>query len=267
MKHEWAKMTWQEVREQATTRNPAVLVPIGCVEPQGPHTPTGMEFLMAEALSREVASRTGSIALPAIPFGNSNDFINIPGTVYIQPQTLMLYYEDVYRSILRAGFTHVLFIAYHIPNQWVLEAVARKIREEAGVLCAWVNPGALAATYLKDLFPDPVAARGHGAEPGISLMRFLAPDAVDLSGAKATPAASEFRGFKLVGGTPTLDGTQIGMPVNWDDLYPTSGGYGNPTLGSGGIGRQMFERLVSDLSEVVAAFRRMDVHVEKRTTV
>lgn len=263
MKHEWVKMTWREVRD-AVAEKPVVLVPIGCVEPQGPHTPTGMEFLMAEYLSRELARKTQSIALPAIPFGNSNDFLNIPGTIYIQPDTLTRYYEDVYRSILRAGFTHVLFVAYHIPNQWVLETVARKVREETGVLCAWVNPGALAATYLKDLFKDPVAARGHGAEPGVSLMRYLVPDAVDVSDAAATPAAAEFRGFKVIGNSPVVGNISVGMPVNWDDLYSLSGGYGNPTLGSGDIGRRMFERLVNDLSEVVIAFRRMDVRVQDR---
>jgi creatinine amidohydrolase len=263
MKHEWAKMTWREVRD-AVAQKPVVLVPIGCVEPQGPHTPTGMEFLMAESLSRELAQKTGSIALPAIPFGNSNDFLNIPGTIYIQPETLMRYYEDVYRSILRAGFSHVLFVAYHIPNQWVLETVARKIREETGVLCAWVNPGVMAATYVKELFKDPVSARGHGAEPGISLMRFLVGDAVDLSGARATPAASEFRALKILGGGPAVGSVSVGMPVNWDDLYPVSGGFGDPTLGSADIGRQMFERLVKDLADVVAAFRKMDVRVHDR---
>jgi len=266
MKHEWVKMTWREVRDRAAGDAPVVLVPIGCVEPQGPHTPTGMEFLMAEALAKEVARRANAVALPAIPFGNSNNFVNIPGTIYIRPETLTRYYEDVYRSVLRAGFSHVLFIAYHIPNQWVLEEAARTVREDLGVLCAWVNPGALAATYLKDLFADPVAARGHGAEPGISLMRFLAADAVDLSGAEQTPAASEFRGFKLVGGGPVLDGVPIGMPINWDDLYPVSGGYGDPTLGSPDVGRQMFERLAHALSALVVAFRNMDVRASKPAT-
>jgi len=127
MKHEWVKMTWREVRDRAAGDAPVVLVPIGCVEPQGPHTPTGMEFLMAEALAKEVARRANAVALPAIPFGNSNNFVNIPGTIYIRPETLTRYYEDVYRSVLRAGFSHVLFIAYHIPNQWILEEVARKV--------------------------------------------------------------------------------------------------------------------------------------------
>lgn len=264
MKYEWEKMTWREVRDRATEARAVVLIPLGCVEPQGPHTPLGMEFLMADALSKEVARRTESISLPAVPFGNSDDFVNIPGTIFIRPETLMMFYEDIFRSVLRAGFTHVLFVAYHIPNQWVLERAARKVREELGFLCAWLNPGALAASYLKDLFDDPSAARGHGAEPGASLMRFLVPEAVDLEGARATPAASGFRGWKIVGGTPVVDGIPVSMPINWDDLYPESGGYGNPTLGSREIGGKMFNRLVDDVCRVVAAFRAMDTGIEHR---
>jgi creatinine amidohydrolase len=261
MKHDWALMTWREVRDRARGKLPVVLVPIACVEPQGPYTPTGMEFLMADALAKAVAKRTESVALPAIPYGHSDDFINIPGTVYIRPETLTMLYEDVYRSVLRAGFTHVLFVAYHIPNQWIIERVARKVREESGILCAWVNPGSLAATYLKDLFSDPTAARGHGAEPGISLMRFLVPEAVNVEQGEWKTPASAFRGLKLVGGAPAVDGVPINLPINWDDLYPDLGGYGNPTLGSADVGRQLFNRLVDDLSKVVVAFRSMDNRV------
>lgn len=261
LKSEWSRMTWREVRARADGGKTVVLVPLGCVEPQGPHTPVGMEFLTADALAKEVARRTDSISLPAVPFGNSDDFVNMPGTVFIRPETLAMFYEDLYRSILRAGFKHVLFLAYHMPNQWVLERAARKVREEVGIICAWLNPGALAAKYLPDLFENPSAARGHGAEPGISLMRFLTPDAVSLDGAVTRPAASEFRGWKVSGGAPTLDGMAINMPINWDDLYPELGGYGNPTLGSAEVGKKIFERLVEDVCKVVVAFRSTETGV------
>jgi creatinine amidohydrolase len=262
MKSEWVKMTWREVRDRAKQDPSTVLIPIGCVETQGPHTPLGMEFLMADALAKAVAEKTGSIALPAVPFGYSSDFASTPGTIFARPETLTLLYEDIAQSVLNAGFSHLLFLAYHIPNQWIVERVARKLRETHGVMCAWVNPGSLAATYLKDLFADPVRARGHGAEPGLSLMRHLVPDAIDLQGAKATPGLSEFRGWKMTGGGPaTVEGVSVGLPVNWDDLYPETGGFGDPTLGGEDIGKRIFDRLVGDISRVVVAFRAMDTKV------
>jgi creatinine amidohydrolase len=266
MKHEWALMTWRELRDRARERPAVALVPLACVEAQGPHTPLGYEFLMADALSREVARRTGAVALPALPFGYSYDFVNIPGTVFVRPETLMMLYEDISRSVLRAGFSHILFVGYHIPNQPLIERVARKIRDETGVLCAWVNPGALAATYLKDLFADPVRARGHGAEPGLSLMRHLVPHAVSVEGGRHTPQATEFGGWQMVGGIPALDGVPVSMPINWDDLYPDTGGFGDPTLGSAEIGKKIFDRLADDLAKVVTKFRAMEARMPARKT-
>ena len=168
-------------------------------------------------------------------------------------------YEDIYQSVLRAGFTHALFLAYHIPNQWIVDRVARKVREERGVLCAWVNPGSLAATYVKDFFSDPAKARGHGGEPSLSLMRYLFPQSVDTAGARATPGASQFRGWTMTGGAPAMvEGVPVGLPVNWDELYPDTGGFGDPTMGTEDIGRRIFDRLVDDISRVVAAFRGID---------
>ena len=259
MKSEWALMTWREVQDRSRQKASVVLIPVGCVETQGPHTPVGMEFLMADAVAKAVARNTGAIALPAVPFGYSSDFANIPGTIFARPETLLMLYEDIYQSVLRAGFTHVLFLAYHIPNQWIVERIARKVREERGVLCAWVNPGSLAATYVKDFFSDPARARGHGGEPSLSLMRYMFPEAVDVNGARATPGPSEFRGWKMTGGAPAIvEGVPVGLPVNWEELYPETGGFGDPTLGSAEIGRKIFDRLVGDISRVVAAFHEID---------
>lgn len=263
MKSEWTMMTWREMRDRAKEDASVVLIPIGCVEAQGAHTPLGMEFLMADALAKAVARKTDSIALPAVPFGYSGDFVNIPGTIFARPETLTMLYEDIYTSVLRAGFSHALFLAYHIPNQWIVERVARKVREKHGILCAWVNPGALAATYVKDFFADAARARGHGGEPSLSLMRYLVPDAVDLQDAKATPGPAEFRGWKMIGGSPAMvGGVPVGLPVNWEELYPESGGFGDPTTGSEDIGRRIFDRLVDDISRVVGSFRVMSTRGE-----
>jgi creatinine amidohydrolase len=252
-------MTWREVRDRSRQGASVVLIPVGCVETQGPHTPVGMEFLMADAVAKAVARKTGAIALPAVPFGYSSDFMNTPGTIFARPETLTMLYEDIYQSVLRAGFTHALFLAYHIPNQWIVERVARKVREERGVLCAWVNPGSLAATYVKDFFSDPAKARGHGGEPSLSLMRYLFPESVDTAGGRATPGVSQFRGWTMTGGAPAMvEGVPVGLPVNWDELYPDTGGFGDPTIGTEEIGRRIFDRLVDDISRVVVAFRGID---------
>ena len=139
--HDWSHLTWQEIRA-AAKRQPVVLVPIAYVETQGPYTPVGMELIVADRLARDVAARTDGLALPAIPFGNSDSFMTIPGTIFIRPEVLIELYDDVLRSIVRAGFQRVLCLAYHVPNQPLIGRAARRIREETGVSVVWFNPGA-----------------------------------------------------------------------------------------------------------------------------
>jgi creatinine amidohydrolase len=257
MQHEWSLMSWLEVRDAAKEK-PVVLVPLGCVETQGPHTPVGMEYIMASHLARDVAERTGALALPALPYGNSDNFRDIPGTVYVRSEILTELYYDILASVIRAGFERILCIAYHIPNEPPLERAARKLRDETGIAVAWVNPGALAATYLKDLFDDPVAARGHGAEPGISLMRHLVETEVP-DDARAGEQRQTLGGFDVRGAGIAFRGFPVGMPISWSELYPETGGFGNPTLGSPEIGKTMYDGIVDHLCALVEAFARTDV--------
>lgn len=258
MKSEWSLMSWMEIRD-AVKEDPVILVPLGCVETQGPYTPTGMEALMADRLARDVAARTNAIAMPAIPYGNSDSFKPIPGTVYIRPEILTQLYKDIVHSVLRAGFERVLCIVYHIPNQPAIEQAAREIREETGISITWLNPGALAATYLKELFDDPVAARGHGAEPGISLMRYVAGTETPADAGSGEQGRSSYGGFDVQGAGLTFRGFSVGMPTNWDEFYPKSGGYGNPSMGSAEIGKTMYERIADHVAGVVEVVAKMDV--------
>ena len=97
---EWGLMTWREVRSAAADQ-PVVLVPLGCVETQGPYTPIGFEHHMADRLARDVAARCHALAIPGLPFGNSDTFEPLPGTVYISPRTLASLYKDVFMAIHR----------------------------------------------------------------------------------------------------------------------------------------------------------------------
>jgi creatinine amidohydrolase/Fe(II)-dependent formamide hydrolase-like protein len=209
-----------------------------------------MEHILAEKLALDAAELTGSLALPGLPFGNSDSFRDIPGTIYIRPENLIGLYFDVFRSIVRAGFSRILCLSYHIPNQPFVERAARQLRDETGVVVTWVNPGALAATYLRDLFADPVAARGHGAEPGLSLMRYVLGTETPAD-AGSGETRSSYRGFDVQGAGVTFRGFPVGLPVGWEELYPETGGFGNPTLGNPDIGRQLYERILDHLRGLI----------------
>jgi len=262
MKHEWAKMTWQEIAA-ARERRPVVLVPIGTVETHGPHTFIGLEHVLAERLAGDAARETESLVLPGIPFGYSEMFREFPGTVTLPPEVLEGVYEHTVRSVLRSGFDHVLLVANHIPNQPMVEHVAFRVRRAEGILIAWTNPQTMAASLLKDAFADPARVRGHGAEPGISLARYLDPDAVRLDGARALPSPKEFRGLPVQGTVPVVAGKPVGMALGMHDVASGPGGWGDPSEASADAGRLMYGKLREYLVELVRRFREFDTHVER----
>jgi creatinine amidohydrolase len=259
-KTQWHLMTWQEIRE-AQKQQPVVLIPAGTIETQGPYTFVGAEYLVPQRLAEAVARQTNSLVAPAIPFGDSSLFHDYPGTITLRPDVLSNVYEDVVRSIVRAGFNHLLFLAMHVPNQPLMEHVAHKIRNELGLMIAWINPGRLAPAIMKEVSPDYAAARGHGADPLLSLVSHLQPDMVDTSNAVPNKATMVYQGLPLEGMTPSFQGFPLNMAIRMQDVSPESGGFGDPTLASAEQGKAIFEAMVSHVSALVQQFGQMDTHV------
>jgi creatinine amidohydrolase len=262
MKHEWAKMTWKEIAA-ARERRPVVLVPIGTVETHGPHTFIGLEHVLAERLALDAARRTDSLVTPGIPFGYSELFRAYPGTITLPADVLEGIYEHTVRSVVRSGFDHVLLVANHIPNQPMIEHVAFSVRRQDGLLIAWTNPQTMAASFLKDAFPDPTCVRGHGAEPGASLAAYLDRDAVQLEDARPLPAATAYRGLRVQGTSPIVEGQGIGMALRMDDVAPEQGGWGDPSQASPEAGGMIYGRLLDYLTRLIEQFRAFDTHVGK----
>lgn len=260
-KTQWHLMTWREIK-QAQEDHRVVLIPAGTVETQGKHTAIGFEFVVPQRLAEAVAQRTNAIVTPVIPFGWSADFADFPGTITLRPSTLESLYEDVVRCVLRHGFDHVLFLATHIPNQQMIEQLAYRIREELGIYIAWTNSGQLANRFLKEVSPDNfAAAKGHGADPGISLGEYLEPGSTDFTDMEPNQLVDEFMGIPLNGWTPTFDGFPVGMPLMLQDLSPISSGGGDPSFGDAAQGEQIFAKMVDWTSALVERFAAADTRV------
>jgi creatinine amidohydrolase len=254
-------MTYREIKA-AQEEGRVVLIPAGTVETQGKHTAIGFEFVLPQRLAVAVAERTNAIVTPVIPFGWSADFADFPGTITLRPSTLESLYEDVVRCVLHHGFDHLVFLATHIPNQQMIEQLAYRIREELGIRIIWTNPGQLANRFLQEVSPDTfAAAKGHGADPGVSLGEFLEPGTTDFSGMEQNELVTEFMGIPLSGWSPSFQGFPIGMPLMLQDLSPESSGGGDPRFGSAEQWAQIFTKMVDWTSGLVETFAAADTRV------
>ncbi len=262
-KTHWHLMSWQEIRD-AAKENPTILVPAGTTETQGPYTYVGIEFVLPERLAKAVARRSNALVAPTIPFGYSPDFEDFPGTITLSPSVIARVYEEVVISILRHGFDHILFLVTHGPNQPMIEEVAFKIREEFGVLVAWFNPGRLASKLLQEVSPNYDEARGHGADPALSLSKYLEPNMVDLTNMAPNEWSQEYQNVEFVGGPSLLfDGFEVNMPIKLQDISPVTGGFGDPRHASEDQGEQIFVKMVDYVDSLVQQFSKMNTHITK----
>lgn len=259
-----ARMTWKEVEDIAGFGT-VVLVPVAAVEQHGLQTPTGIDLMVAEHFCKEVSARANAVYLPAVPFGCSQFYGRFPGTIAIRPSSLHGYLKDVCVSVLRHGFTHIMFVDNHLGNAPVVEHVAWELRDELGITPARIFPYNVGKALGRDLYGAGVENWGHGSEPVGSMAMALAPE--DMRMDLATE--DRWRDLQgLEGSAPSevrLDDATFSFYFDEAEMSST-GTKGDPHVIDGERGRRYLERIVDFGVRVVETFAAMDTRVGPKQT-
>lgn len=107
--------SWPEV-ESYLQHCKGVILPLGSTEQHGPTGAIGTDALTAEAVALEVGRRTGVLVTPTQAFGMAEHHLGFPGTVSLQPSTLLAVLRDVVLSLAGHGFERVFVINGHGGN-------------------------------------------------------------------------------------------------------------------------------------------------------
>lgn len=259
--HELARMTWREAGA-ARDRYAVVLIPMGTLEQNGSVAPLAVDTLVAEEVSKRVAAETGALVAPAIAYGYSPPFRHFPGTVSVSPDTLRSLVFDVCLNLIENGFVRLVLVTCHVFNEPIIEHAARDIREQLGVLVGCLNPVTLAQAASRDLYAGRESTWGHGAEPIASMLRSFDADALHLENAQADNW-KDFQGLKVTGNSRVRVGSGVFTLYFGTDEVAETGGTGDPSASDPARGEEIMSRVVSQVSEFVRAFARLNVTEEE----
>ncbi|HEY3611529.1 MAG TPA: creatininase family protein [Pseudonocardiaceae bacterium] len=119
---------------QAGDRTPVLLLPVGAVEPHGPHAPLGTDSLISAGMCRRAAELLADdpdvrvLILPPLPYGVTHIAAAFPGAVGVSPSTLSALVVDLCTGLADAGLPHVVVVNNHFEPAHVStlrDAVAR----------------------------------------------------------------------------------------------------------------------------------------------
>ena len=251
-------ITGGEARE-IYPENPVILLPMGSHEDQGPHAPMG-DYLLAEKIAELAALQasnagTRTLVAPVLPFGGADHFGSMIGGIALSESTLIGAVRDMVGNLHRHGLTRLIVINGHGGNVNAIATVGREVYRSTGMLLPSLYLWRIGyALLVKLLGPDKAkVVSGHGADPLTSIGMHLFPD---MSRRDMIPSPAPIKRNAVLDlpftslGAASFDGAEVGLPVEYDEVYNQGVGAGDPN----GSSPDMGAALVEQLTGIVARF-------------
>jgi creatinine amidohydrolase len=179
-----ASMRWPELAAAVAAGARTAIVPLGAIEQHGPHLPFATDTWIADALAEQVCARVaGSIRVPALALGCSEEHADFPGTLSLQPSTLRAVLGDLLRSLARAGFERALVFSAHGGNDAWLREWEPELAADCAPLALAISAdlGAKSALFRELALRAGISAEAAGHHAGefeTSILLALAPESV-----------------------------------------------------------------------------------------
>lgn len=233
---DWASLTWPEIAALPDAGMDAVLLPCGATEQHGPHLGTGMDTDLAVRVCAAVSAATKVPVLPALSYGCSLGHSHRwPGTLALQPQTLIALVTDIGDWLHRAGFRRLYLVNAHVTNAAPLRCALEILRSRYDdMMVAVINTADVSSRVRRAFFADAQDWHANAAET--ALMLALSPTLVRR---------------RLVATADDPDRTQglvFAHPVN---RTSANGVTGHPSRASATQGKRLFHWIVADLTRLV----------------
>jgi creatinine amidohydrolase len=217
------------------------LVPLGSTEQHGPHLPEGTDHLIAQALARAAAERTGYLCTPTITVGVSPHHRQFPGTMWVDPPVFRDYVESFSENLAYHGIDRIVYVNAHGGNIEHLREVGRRLHEaETAYAVEWMWNESI-PELVDDLFEH---NGPHGGPKETAMIQHIAGNLVH------DDRLAEARD----GGLTTFDEQEMavhGARTFYDAIDNTDNGVlGDQTDATAEKGEQLFEAASDQLVQL-----------------
>ncbi len=233
----WAELTWEEIAALPASGRDAAILPIGATEQHGPHLGTGMDSALTARLCTAVSAATQVPSLPLLPYGCSLGHSHRwPGTLSLQPQTLIAVLTDIGDWLHAAGFNRLFIVNGHVTNAAPARCALEILRSRHDrLMVAVINLATLSPRVAKAFSADATDWHANAAET--SLMLALEPEMV------------RPRALARADDRDRTPGLVFSHPVNRTSV---NGVTGFPSRARRTAGVRLFRWMVADLTSLVS---------------
>lgn len=209
--------------------DPRLIIPVGTVEPHGPHLPLGCDTIIAEYLADDLSAAFNVLRAPTLEYGvNVESDRPTAGATSLRKKTLHRALNDLIDVWEGTGIREFILLTAHEHDPH-LEALSTVITSGARVRV--VDIFGVDFSDLLEGQHEPM----HGDEVDTSLLLYIAPQLVDMSRAEDyMMSREELRRYRR---------GWLRVPKE------SSGSIGRPSLASAEKGRRLYERMRGRICE------------------
>ncbi|GGF94607.1 creatininase family protein [Paenibacillus abyssi] len=237
------EMTWLEIKEALKTVKIAI-IPLGAHEQHGPHMVESCDAVLAEEMGKRLTEKLypEAVMTPTINMGISSHHIHFPGTISLEPSTLIAILRDMIKSLKQHGIEKFLVLNSHGGNQSTLGVAADVLTRELNIEFYYAKTTASA----KDVMDRRIESKlyGHSCDREVSEALYLAPHLVRTDKLAKGDIQETGRWKKLRPGNP-LQGFYF-----YEEMT-LNGNLGDATKASREIGEEIVETALERLTRAV----------------
>ena len=248
-------MSWPQVKNYLESSN-MIIIPIGSVENEGKYLPLGLDTHVAQYLSQAVSEKTDCIVGPCLPLGYSKWFMNFPGTISLEHDTLTILISEYCECLFQHGFRQFIFINPHMGNGNAIADVGRDFRKK-GALITMVDIWRTFKKIAQGINLTEKSELSHGGEIGTSIALAIYPQFVETKKMQKAgmnnPISHNIKPVNTTG-FARFQGNNLYTYVNAEEITD-SGLLGDPTKASQEKGEVLIENMLTYLEAVVKELR------------